>query len=526
MLRFMRDSSQSFLIYVMFGVLVFVFAVSFGPGSASCGAPMQDYAVIVNDDIIRRQEYALHLNSQMDRMRRMGAFGESLNSEALRDTISRQVLDQMIEAKLLIQEAERLGLRVTDDELLSYLENNLGLKDLDYKELENYITRAYGMTVAQFEEQTRQDILATRVNRFVREMIAVGDEELKQKFLREHDRAKVALVRFSPQQVTAEEAEEITAEAVEEVLQKEPEAVRKAYDDNIFKYRTSQEVRARQILKKLPRDASEEQVAKAQNELAELRAKLEGGANFAELAAAHSEDEATKDKGGDLGFVKQGLMARSLVDAIFDLEKDALTQQPVRTPQGLHLLQVTEIKPPSNQEFEEVKQDAARTLLQDRQKQAAARAQAEKLLAQLKEGASLEELTRGTDSEPTDDPSDKPTRVETGWILASEDTIPGVGEAPQLHAAIFEASPEQPVLDKVFEAARGYYVVKLLEREQPDLSKFPEAKEDLRNSTIWGKQNDVYRAWVKHLRSQADIQIHPDIAPSGDPKLPFPSPAG
>ena len=70
MLDAMRKSSQSFLIYLIFGAIILVFAINFGPGSGSCSPVPQNYAAVVDGDVITRQEFDALYSLRRDALRR------------------------------------------------------------------------------------------------------------------------------------------------------------------------------------------------------------------------------------------------------------------------------------------------------------------------------------------------------------------------------------------------------------------------------------------------------------------------
>ncbi len=75
----------------------------------------------------------------------------------------------------------------------------------------------------------------------------------------------------------------------------------------------------------------------------DIIAKLNQGEDFAELAKKYSEDPGSKDKGGDLGFVKRGLFVPEFDKAIFDdLKVGEITSEPVETVFGYHIIQKLE----------------------------------------------------------------------------------------------------------------------------------------------------------------------------------------
>ena len=121
MLDMMRKNSGSVLMYFVLGGIILVFTFTFGPSAApSCGGGGQDYAAIVDGDPIRQQDFAVFYQQRVDQMRQSFAgAGQSLDEEFLKKLgVRRQVLDGLIDRKLLAHEAASRGLSVSDEELL------------------------------------------------------------------------------------------------------------------------------------------------------------------------------------------------------------------------------------------------------------------------------------------------------------------------------------------------------------------------------------------------------------------------
>ncbi len=518
MLKVMRENSQSLIIYIIFGVLVLVFALSFGGGGGGFGSGgTGDFAATVNGEGIRRQEFAVQYNQRIEQYRKFGLFGGNFDPETM--GVRDQVIDGLIENKLLTQEAESRGLVATNKELLASLKSDVGLDQITYARFEQWVQQTHGISTQEFEEDYRRYLGGQKLKKLVTDNVQIGDSELKATFLRENDRAKVTFVRFNSK---AEDTKSTDAEIAAVVADELPE-IQKYYDANMLKFRQPKMVKARQILKKVARDASPEDVKKATDELMALRAKIEAGGDFAALAKEHSEDANSKDKGGDMGMIKRGQMTSKIVDPVFALKTDAMIVEPIRTPQGLHLIQAVEINPPSTKEIEEVKTEIATTLLAERADEKATLAEAEAFLAQLQGGADLEELTwsRDEEKEAKDKAKEedktlsdtKNVRAETPWVLKTAKSIPGIGENEELIKTIFSLSLENSLASKPYKLGRFVYVVKLSERETPDLKVFEESKDSLRDSAQLKKSEMVYRDWVKHLRDNAEVILNPEVFP-------------
>ena len=136
--------------------------------------------------------------------------------------------------------------------------------------------------------------------------------------------------------------------------------LRAYYEQHIDAYKTLEEVRASHILKAPSRG---EQRDAAYQELREVRAQLLAGADFDELARAHS-DKAQDHI--DLGFFKRGELAEEFELVAFSMSVGEISPVFV-SPFGFHLVKLTERKPATPKPFEEVRQQVLEHYRQDRQ---------------------------------------------------------------------------------------------------------------------------------------------------------------
>lgn len=114
-------------------------------------------------------------------------------------------------------------------------------------------------------------------------------------------------------------------------------------------------VRASHILIDTRALQTEKELAAAFDKIHEIKSKLDGGADFAELAKAHS-DCPSAQKGGDLGFFpRKGMMIEPFAEAAFKLKVGEISE-PVQTQFGFHIIKVTDRKGAKEVKFEEVKQ--------------------------------------------------------------------------------------------------------------------------------------------------------------------------
>lgn len=127
------------------------------------------------------------------------------------------------------------------------------------------------------------------------------------------------------------------------------------YEENV-----GEEVRARHVLIRVPRNASEEEKAEARRKADSLRQAIVGaGTDFEEVAREHSEDPGSAPRGGDLGWVRQGQMVEAFDEAAFGTPEGEVSPV-VETQFGFHVIEVTGKRKRSFEEMrEEIAQEVA-----------------------------------------------------------------------------------------------------------------------------------------------------------------------
>ncbi|MDH6147798.1 MULTISPECIES: SurA N-terminal domain-containing protein [Paraburkholderia] len=350
----------------------------------------------VNGHKITRVEYDNAMRQQIDRGRQM--LGAKFDMKSF-DTPERrrQMLDGMIEQRVLADETQRLHLSASDeavrrallsDPVISSLKNPDGSIDLDrYKQL----LAMQGMTPDQYDERVRYNLAMQQLpesieaSAFTSKTLAQHLTELAQQ------QREVQGIAFHPHDYAAKiqptDAQlqayydahrndfATPATATIQYLMMSPATLsasvqpsdadlKKYYDDNIAHFRTEGEVRASHILIAAPKDASAADKAKAKQKAEELLAQLKAHPDqFAQIAQQNSQDPGSASKGGDLGYFGRGMIAggQAFDDAVFALKKDEISGI-VQTDFGFHIIKVTDVKPAVTKSFDEVKDQIAREL--------------------------------------------------------------------------------------------------------------------------------------------------------------------
>lgn len=385
---------------IILALLVVPFAF-FGLDAYFTDAPGGAEVAIVNGQAVSAAEFDRALRDQQDRLRN-AAGGQvdraMLESEELR----RAVLDNLVNQRLLALYGAENRLAVTPAELQKTIAGLEGFQQDGRFSLERYeaLLRAQGMTPAMFEARVAQDVriqqLATAVGEAgvvpavsARRFLAAQLEERKIREMRFPAARHMAEIKPTDDDITRfyeanaplfERPARVKLEyvvldqaAVEGQVKVGEEEVRAFYDSNLQRFGQPEERQARHILLQLDPAAPEAEVQKVMARAQELVAQLrKDPGRFAALAKEVSQDPGSAARGGDLGYFGRGMMVKAFDDAAF-AQKQGEVGEPVRSDFGVHIIEVTAIKPATVRSLDQVRSEVTAEL----RTQAAARRFAE-----------------------------------------------------------------------------------------------------------------------------------------------------
>ena len=494
-----------------------VFVVQFGPGNngfanTSAGAA-PSAAAVVNGKEITTNEFLREYTGQLQYLRQQG--------QPITEAVARQfglpqtVLDRLVNTELLAQAAARHDVRASDEEILKLLQGNPNFQkdgQFDYATYSQVLRDYYRQSPADYEEALRKQLTAQKLLGVVQNGVIVSDDEVRARFEKEGNQARVVFARFLPT-MYADKVVAPTPADLAPFVQAHEKEIKDYYEANRFVYQQPERVHARQVLLKLPPNATAEQKSAATARAQALRAEIEGGKDFAAVASASSEDPGTKANGGDLGWVERGNWEPALADAAFGLEAGKVTQ-PVETKYGIHLVKVEEKKPAQEKTLEQVRDEIATTLYKKDKAQALARAEADKALAQVKAGKGLAELFPAEkDGQPAllrFETETRPEAVQTDTFTAASASVPHLGPAPDLFTAVF-ATKSPGLLPQAYPVGEGFVVGQVTERQLPDDTKFAEKKTELRQQAQQAKQYEVADSFLKALRKSGKVETNTSV---------------
>ncbi len=377
MLLSMRDGvkNSKWLKYIIIGVISVPF-VLFGIGSY-LGGGGDSYAAKVNGNEVSLRVYEQIYAQQRDRLRQAfgGQIPEGLGGEILRQ----QALDTAITQEVLLQHATDNGYALSDEQLASAISSISAFDSGNGFDREIYQRQlqSMGLSVAQFEQQMRRDVAVDQLRRGVSlSAFSLPGERQRLAALRAQQR-RAGLIAFSLAPLMAEihpDDDELREYfAAEQARYQHPEKVRvdyielrvddlaaeidvveddlrALYEQTRGNYMVPEERSASHILLSLDDDPEETVIAEAQA----LRARLDAGESFAELAREYSEDPGSSAQGGSLGSFARGVMVPEFEEAAFSLGVGEISQ-PVRSDFGIHLIRVDEITAERGKTYDEVR---------------------------------------------------------------------------------------------------------------------------------------------------------------------------
>ena len=386
MFEFIR-SHQRLMQFLLLLLIIPSFALV-GLQSYSSFGDRADTVAKVAGQPITQQEWNAAQRQQMERMQQM--FGAQFDAKMFDTPAAKQsVLDNLIAQRAEMAAVSREHLMVSDLTLQQTLLGISVLHGADGKfDNERYraLLAAQGTTPKIYEAGLRQDLAlqqltgAIQTTAFAPKSLALRfsnindqERETQELLFKAGDYASQVNVtddmlkayydkngqQFEiPEQVNAEYVVLDSAAVAAQVTVNDAD-IKSYYDQNLKRYSTPEERRASHILITVKKDASAADKAAAKAKAESLLAQVrKNPAEFARLAKENSQDTASAEKGGDLGYFSEGMMVKPFSDAALKLKQGEISDL-VESDFGYHIIQLTGIKTAQVKPLEQVKADIA-----------------------------------------------------------------------------------------------------------------------------------------------------------------------
>lgn len=220
--------------------------------------------------------------------------------------LHRQVLNRLIEEKLIDQEVKKSGIKISSKEIEATMDEVKRRNSASQEDLEKALSME-GMTLDTYKKQIEKTLLRQKlINYSVKVEPKGGEKEL-----------------------------------------------REFYEKNVGRYRTNETYRPSHILLIVPKGAAPEEVREIRKKGEKVLEKIKGGADFGEMALLYSQDASAKNR-GELGYFKRGDLLPAFERAALNLKVGEVSGL-IRTDFGFHIIKILDRKGLEPLAFEEVR---------------------------------------------------------------------------------------------------------------------------------------------------------------------------
>jgi peptidyl-prolyl cis-trans isomerase SurA len=404
---------------------------------SSSGVLLDSVAAVVNDGIVLRSEVESQMQTISERIQQQG------QQLPPRNILRQQVLERLVLQEVQMQRADRLGIKVSDEMVNSALAEVAQRNKIKFSDLPATLEQQ-GVDYRAYRDDIRKEMTLS--------------------LLRQRD--VLSRVYVSPREIDQCIAKRNSSPGI----------------DNEFNLA--------HILVAIPNTATEQQIAERAAKAQGVYERAKKGEDFAQLAIAYS-DSGTALEGGALGWRKAGQLPSFVSDIIPGMKAGDVTE-PIRTPSGLHIFKVLEVR--GAEQAALVSQVHARHILMQTNEvedDETIRQKLVKIRERIEKGESFEAIASVT----SEDTGSAANGGDLGWVG------PGtfVPEFEQQLDALKDNEMSQP-----FRTKFGWHLVQLLGRRTYD------ASEDLTRNKCVGqlreaRADEETEIWLRRLRDEAFV---------------------
>ncbi len=386
MLQFIRDRAQSWIAFLIVGMLIVGLSVVaiesfFSPDPTVSVAKVNGENITVND-------FQRAYQQQRDRLQQM--LGDTDISKFIPDeeAFKKNILKRLENEKMLLQEANGAGLGIGDVLLAQQIRSfDAFQEDGAFKpELyEMWLSQNF-MSPGDFEEMLRREVVSQQYRAGIADTVWTTEQELGASAARKEQVRDVGYVKIASSayiddiEVSDDEAKEyydnnpsrfetdekVSIEYIELSVAdlssdvEIPEgALEEMFEERKSEFGVPEERQTRHILIDAPGGGSEEELAAAKAKAEEVFQKIQSGESFEALVKEYSDDFGSTSEGGDLGFLtREMMMDDAYADAVFALSVGDVSE-PVQTKYGFHVIKLEAVKEGESKSFAEVKDQLA-----------------------------------------------------------------------------------------------------------------------------------------------------------------------
>jgi peptidyl-prolyl cis-trans isomerase D len=475
MIRFLQTPGPtkkiilSSLLLIICGGMV-ITLIPGGLGSDLIGQPSQGVVAKVAGQDITTQEVRDRARALAEQqVAQYGPMGKQLLPMIMPRAISQSV-EQLITGKAIVAEADRMGLKATDQDLRDELEHGRyaqtlfpGGKFIGEQAYASLLQQA-NLTVSGFESDVKNEILEQKLATLITGSASVSDAEIRQEFQKRNTKVKFDYAVLSQDDIrkglhpTDEELKAFytrnQARYKDSIPEKRkidyvfldkskilgqaqvtPEEIQSYYNQRKDQYRVPDEVKVAHILIKTPPAGAdgkvdEKGVEEARKKAEDVLKQLKGGAKLEDLAKKYSDDPGSAKQGGELGWIGRGRTVPEFEKAAFSQGKGQ-TSDLVKSSYGFHIIRTEDKHEAHLKTLDEVKGEIEPLIRQQK-------------AARMMEAAGNSLLDQARSQGLDKAAAAKNLNVVTTDFVGRSDVLPGLGSSPQFMDAVFSQREKAP----------------------------------------------------------------------------------
>ena len=435
----MKRKTSSVTLFLRF--LRFTQIAIIGACSQLSAMELDRIIVVVDEDVVMQSELDSQLRRVRDQLRRQGT--------ALPPTsvLERQVMERLILQKIQLQMADRAGVEVSDERLQGAIGNIAQKNNLEVAQFRE-ILESDGVAFSEFEEQIRDEILITTVRR------------------QEVDRR----VKVSEKEID------------------------NYLSNNISVGDSEEEYRIGHILISIPTGATDDEKIAAKEKGETILERLNGGADFGDMAVASSDGQNALDR-GDLGWRKIDEIPSLFGSTLRNMEVGDISPL-ITSPSGYHIISLTDQRSGDQVLVEQHKTRhillSPNELVSDQE----ALNRIRQLKYRLEEGEEFAQIAR----QHSDDRGSALDGGNLGWVTKGQ-------MVPEFEEVMIYS--DVGVISHPFRSEFGWHILQVTERRTYDGTE-EVRRQKARRAIGQRKKDDRLQTWLRRLRDEAYVEFRLD----------------
>ncbi len=530
MLKFMRKKTSSIFIQGAFFIIIAVF-VFWGIGGlrGSRGSVVAK----IDDTVISQASFLKAYRSQIKLIKQR--YGDAFSDKMLEDiNLKENVLDTLINRAVILKEAKKMDISISDEELLAKIKSIPAFQDNGYfsKRRYLYLLRNEGLTPAKFEKSVRDDMIIEKITSIITDSVKTSGGEIRTLFDTRYRKINLKFMKIDalpflkeikPSDTEIKEYFDANKESFKlprgfevnylvldpsnfkEEVTVSDEEIADYYDQNISEFKEKKGDKEETFpLNKVSKSIKDILI---KNKSLDLAIEKANNIVDATIKEAVSLGDAAKKEGLDIkntGLFYKGSKAnivaanQELLDNVTSLDSGEVSN-PVTMDGKVYILELANIVEEHIPPFEDAKDKAALRLTINKAN-LKAREIAFKLLKNLKDGEAFAQVAKN-----------KGLKVgKTGFFSRLQSTVSGLN----LPVSMVEQKAFQLSLDAnryaVLKGGNTYFVVELIGKMEPAEDEFNAHRIEFTKEVEKIKKDELLNAWLLNVKSKTDININRD----------------